>query len=224
VLLSAALCAISPASLAKGGRATRDRPQQAAAAADANYSLTTSTCPICTTAQIERWQFVSANQAGIAGRDPVGWWISVFRADASSADWVPQGVGKQTLCGTLADFGFYDGGGDEADWNSYIYPSQPFRFILDDVARRYGVTSEWHRRTVLIGDQASKQLIVEGEITPDEGFYENPWFNRAPRARRSKEMSCAPMDRGSLTPATTCGPRSILPSCTGGAQSRLHAC
>lgn len=179
MLLSAALCAISPASLAKGGRATRDRPQQAAAAADANYSLTTSTCPICTTAQTEKWQFVSANQFGIAGRDPAGWWISVFRADASSADWVPQGVGKQTLCGTLADFGFYDGGGDEADWNSYIYPSQPFRFILDDVARRYGVTSEWHRRTVLIGDQASKQLIVEGEITPDEGFYENPWFNKS---------------------------------------------
>jgi hypothetical protein len=178
VFLASALCAISPAPAARS-RTIPNRAEQVAANADTNYSLTTSTCPVCTPEQIERWQFVVGNQSGIAGRDPVGWWISVFRASAPTADWFPQGVGKQTLCGTLADFGFYDGGGDEADWNSYIYPSQPFRFILDDVARRYGVTDEWHRRTVLIGDQASKELVVEGEITPDEGFYENSWFNKS---------------------------------------------
>src|SRR4029453_8963231 len=74
LLLSAARWAIPPAPLARA-TATPNQPQRHSAAADTNYSLTTSTCQPCGTDDLDQWQSIVANQLGVAGRDPVGWWI-----------------------------------------------------------------------------------------------------------------------------------------------------
>jgi hypothetical protein len=146
----------------------------ASTAVAADFTLTSATCPVCSQAQQQRFQFIVANQLGVAGRDPDGEYIGIWNADV----WEPQHTYKQTMCGRLADFSFYDGDGDEADWNEFFVPSAPFQYLIDEPLLRNGGDSDgWHRRRVIVNGQPQNRLAVEAEITPDEHFYENPWVS-----------------------------------------------
>ena len=106
---------------------------------------------------------------GVAGRDPVGDRIYGFTAKDT---WDPYATRKRTLCGTLHHFNFFDPGGDEADWNNFIIPSEPFRRLLTDP-----LTFGWAEPDGNgVHDCASANDCMEAEITPDEHFYGNPWF------------------------------------------------
>jgi hypothetical protein len=147
---------------------------EARAAEPANFEVTTETCPICSDGSLTTWDFVTANQLSIRGADPVGSYVGYWPAEKFEFidDWYPQSSRKQTLCGTLDHFNFYDGLGDEADWNNFIVPDPPFQYTVDDVVAKHRPTSEWPRDT-------SGRIFVESEITPDEHFYENPWFPKS---------------------------------------------
>jgi hypothetical protein len=148
----------------------------ASAAVAADFTLTSNTCPVCSTAQQQRFEFVIANQLGVAGRDPDGEYIGIWNAGR----WEPQATYKQAMCGRLADFSFYDPwtSGDEADWNEYIVPSAPFQHLIDEPrVRNGGDTEDWNHERVIVNGQPQDRLAVEAEITPDEHFYENPWVS-----------------------------------------------
>jgi hypothetical protein len=142
----------------------------------ADFTLTTDTCPVCSTAQQQRWQFIIANQLGVGARDPDGEYIGIWNAGR----WEPQHTYKQTMCGRLADFSFYNPwySGDEADWNEYMVPSAPFQYLIDEAKlRNGGDTEDWNHERVIVNGQPQDRLAVEAEITPDEHFYENPWVS-----------------------------------------------
>lgn len=148
----------------------------AGTAVAADFTLTSATCPVCSQAQQQRFGFVAANQLGVSGRDPDGEYIGIWNAGR----WEPQHTYKQTMCGRLADFSFYDPwtSGDEADWNEFFVPSAPFQYLIDEpLARNRGDSDDWHRERVIVNGQPQNRLAVEAEITPDEHFYENPWYS-----------------------------------------------
>jgi hypothetical protein len=139
-----------------------------------DFTLSTALCPVCTSSQLAAWSFVNDNQLRIGGRDPVGPWTGSWPAERYYYinNWFPQAFSKRTMCGVLDHFNFYDGAGDEADWNNFTRPDPAFQYVINDVAARYGTTSEWHT-------DSSGRRLMETEITPDEHFYENPWFPKS---------------------------------------------
>jgi hypothetical protein len=137
-----------------------------------NFVLTGSTCDICSERQIDEWQFTDQSTQGVFARDPVGHRIFSF---AAKNTWFPIDAFKQTCCGELDHFNFFDGSGAEADWNNFILPSNPFDYIFDLPA------------ATLVTDESQLQKCRDGtvpcpemEITPDENFYNNPWFPKGP--------------------------------------------
>ncbi|KRQ98717.1 hypothetical protein CQ12_38015 [Bradyrhizobium jicamae] len=106
---------------------------------------------------------------GVAGKDPVGHKIGSYAAKRFplGQNWYPADVFKQTLCGTFHHFNFYDGAGAEADWNNYFLPSPRFAFLRDDLLPQAD-PDDVHK--------CDGVACMEAEITPDEHFYNNPWF------------------------------------------------
>lgn len=141
--------------------------------AQTNVVLTTATTPVCTADQNEEWTHIRSHSLGVAGRDPVGGKIGASPAHRSGVgqNWYPLDGFKHTLCGTLHRFNFYDGWGDEADWNNFIMPSPQFAFLLED-ARAIASPGDIH-------DCAGDGDCMEAEVTPDEHFYDNPWFDKS---------------------------------------------
>jgi hypothetical protein len=150
--------------------------------------LTTSAVPLIETGPLfTNWNDAVTNSLGVAGEDPIGKWINGFPAQDTwypVAVWLsPQGNVKQTLCGKLYDFYFYNpvGRGDEADWNNEIIPSVRYAYILEEPKKLRGELpdmdfGEW---TTCSGE-GEKQYCVEVEITPDEALYDGydfSWFN-----------------------------------------------
>jgi hypothetical protein len=135
--------------------------------------LTSSNTPKITAAQATDLKHTTEHQLGVSGRDPLGHKIGPNVAYRSGAgmNWYPLDIYKQTLCGTLHRFEFWDGAGAEADWNNFIIPSASHAYILEDA------------RPVATPDQiqscGSPGNCLEAEVTPDERFYENPWFTRS---------------------------------------------
>jgi hypothetical protein len=115
------------------------------------------------------WEHARANQLGVIALDPVGHKIGLNRRDI----FVPMDRYKQTLVGRMVDYTFYDGGGDEADWNLLVDPDQRYRFILDDVVQvmTSGEKGDLHK--------VGSKIVVECEITPDENFYDNGYFPKS---------------------------------------------
>lgn len=147
-----------------------------------NVVLTTETTPICTTAQLTEWDRVVSQTQGVNGHDPVGHYIASFPAEKFGVlninNWIPMSGYKETLCGNLHHFNVYDGSGAEMDWNQFIIPAPSFEFLITDVLPYKGgsgtfcVDDDWH-------DCAGQDDCLEGELTPDESFYENPWFPKS---------------------------------------------
>lgn len=134
-----------------------------------NFVLTTNTVDICTDQEKTDWEFASSATLGIVGRDPVGHQIGSFPANRRGVgrNWYPADGFKHILCGKLHHFNFYDGWGDEADWNNFIIPNPEFAHLIADLLPLG--TDEWH-------DCDGQNDCMEAELTPDEHFYHNPWF------------------------------------------------
>ena len=141
-----------------------------------NVVLTTATCPICAGEQERVWRHVALEQLGVDGVDVDGHWIGGFPAERFGIlninNWYPLAVEKRVLCGTLHHFNFYDGIGDEADWNNFVIPNPAFRPMLEDPKDIPDNLDQWH-------DCASSNDCMEAEITPDESYYENIFNSRA---------------------------------------------
>ena len=119
------------------------------------------------------WSRITAWQLGVAAVDPDGHKIGMNIAyrTGHGLNWYPADRYKQTLVGTVDRYGFYDGWGDEADWNIYIKPDPPFQFLIDDVLTNADLDSMHTCNT-------SSGYCMEAEITPDDHFYSNPYFNK----------------------------------------------
>ena len=147
-----------------------------------NFNITTATTPACTTDQNKLWERVVNHQQGVRGLDHVREEIEMFPAEKfgflNINNWHPVNGRKETLCGTLHHFNVFDGSGDEMDWNNFVIPSPEFQFLITDVLPLKGgsgtwcVDDNWH-------DCDGTDNCLEAELTPDETFYNNPWFPKS---------------------------------------------
>lgn len=163
------------------------------AVAEENVVMTRAGTHECSASQRQDWERVRDISQGIAGRDPVGDRIGPSAAYRRwvGKNWYPLDVYKQTLCGVLHHFNFYNAwsSGDEADWNNFIVPAAPYAYLIEDakpLMELYPNTQtldpldtldQWHDCTVK--GKPSENNCLEAEITPDEHFYENLWFRRS---------------------------------------------
>lgn len=136
---------------------------------------TSASTPLCSPGQTATWREAWDFGQGVDAFDPEGHRIGFSSAikDAwwQGKNWYPLDGYKHRLCGVLHKFNFYDPwtSGDEADWNNFIIPAESYRFLIEDVLPLEN--GSWH-------DCRGDKDCLEGEVTPDEGFYRNPWFDR----------------------------------------------
>lgn len=125
---------------------------------------------VCSPAQETEWKAVQETTLGASAKDPVGHAIGrrPARKFVFYNNWYPLDVVKQTLCGQLFRYDFYDGLGKEADWNNFVVPSDSFRPLLDD-ARAYA-------KPGAVRDCGAPQNCFEAEVTPQQNFLENEYF------------------------------------------------
>jgi len=125
-----------------------------------------------------RWNRLTDSQLGIDVTDPDG--HDVGLADAVSTllgvykkRYSPVDGLKHILVGPLDDYNFYDGYGDEADCCLHIYPEVGggFRFLLNDVVAQMSAEDQKD-----LQPQAGGRRVIECEVTPDQEYYDNPWF------------------------------------------------
>jgi hypothetical protein len=143
------------------------------AADPTNYELTTVTTSICTAENWLAWSRIYTSFLGIDGVDPVGRKIEDYPAKRTfvGRNWYPVSGYKHTLCGQLHHFNFYDGWGAEADWNLFIIPNSESAYLLDYVLP-FADPDDVH-------DCRGANDCMEAEITPDEHYYENPYFTKS---------------------------------------------
>lgn len=147
-----------------------------------NLELTTETTAVCTAEQNGEWERVVNLTQRVRGQDPVGYFIADFPAEKFGIlninNWHPMSGYKETLCGELHHFNVYDGSGAEMDWNHFMIPSAGFEFLITDTLPYKGGEGtfcrddDWHS---CVGEND----CLEGELTPDQTFYENPWFPKS---------------------------------------------
>lgn len=118
-----------------------------------------------------RWAEVDGTQLGVNVVDTVNRKIgpNIAKRTGVGFNWYPLDRFQHVLVGEIDHYGFFDGVGAEADWNIFIKPSPDFAFLLDD-ALPNADRSEVHRCQRLGG------FCMEAEVTPDEHFYDNPFF------------------------------------------------
>lgn len=132
-----------------------------------------ASAPVCNAAQDAEWSYVQNVTLGASARDPVGHNIGKrpARKFILYNNWYPLDVVKQTVCGTLSRYGFYNGLGKEADWNLFLIPSEQFGPLFE-AARAHahtGAPQDCPKNSGL-------DNCLEAEITPDSGFLENSYF------------------------------------------------
>lgn len=130
-----------------------------------NTDMTTASMPVCNAEHNRRWLFVRDHLMGVAVHDPFGHNISIIPADDALHGWRPFDGAKQSLCGKLHHFNFYNPwhSGDEADWNNYIIPNAKFQYLIDDARPLAG--SSVHDCS------PGSNNCMEAEVTPDDHFY-----------------------------------------------------
>ncbi len=147
-----------------------------------NFELTTDTTSVCTADQNGEWERVVNLTQRVRGQDPAGYFIADFPAEKFGIlninNWHPLSGYKETLCGELHHFNVYDGSGAEMDWNHFMIPAPDFEFLITDALPYKGgsgtfcLDDDWHS---CVGEND----CMEGELTPDQSFYENPWFPKS---------------------------------------------
>lgn len=154
----------------------------AASCASPNFELTTATTPVCTADADNEWNRVVNQTQGVRGHDPAGHFIADFPAEKFGIfninNWQPLSGFKETMCGQLHHFNVFDGSGAEMDWNNFVIPSPAFQFVITDALPFKGGSG-----TFCVDDDwqscVGQDDCLEAEITPDETFYENPWFPKS---------------------------------------------
>lgn len=134
-----------------------------------NVSITSAATPVCDEQSTGKWRSAVQHQLGVDAEDPESAMIGPFPAKKTVLgldNWFPLNDRKQVLCGTLDHFNFFDGFGDEADWNNFFFPNERFAFILEEPRASF-LSKDWHD---CAGREAS---CLEAEVTPDERRYEN---------------------------------------------------
>jgi hypothetical protein len=161
---------------------TRTAESRVAGQQDTVFS--TSSVPICTTAQDDTWSFARDFAHGVIGRDLIGHRIFSYPAYKTGGvggdiiggfagrNWYPLAPEKKTLCGRLHHFNFYDAwsSGDEADWNNFIIPGERFAYLIND-ARPFAGGD--------IHDCDGRNNCMEAEVTPDDHLYEFRYFRKS---------------------------------------------
>src|SRR5262245_54376257 len=140
----------------------------------------------CSNEQIATFELTTNGMQGLRVSDPTHEAIGSRHAlwgGLLNYYWKPVNGRKATACGTFGEFSIYDGSSwvppigndsadDEYDWNINIIPSPSFAHIIDDTKAIAGTTADW----TTIRANGKDVLVVQGEITPDQSLYDNPWF------------------------------------------------
>ena len=154
-------------------------PPTPALLSGADLNLTDSDIPVCQPIHLDRWNNIVDNQLSVRGFDIVGSNIRYYPAERKTLinNWYPLDIYKQTLCGKLQRFKTHHHMVAEDDWNNFIIPDPSFEslytdalpFKSDGIRIAFWVNTDWKK----CGDS---DLCIEAEVTPDEAFFENPWF------------------------------------------------
>lgn len=134
-------------------------------------SITTTTCPVCTEAQRDAWLATNNSTIRLRPRDVLGHRIGLNRAErlSGSPKYRPIRHEKQIGCGKFHSFGLHTNNKGEWDWNLKIRPSSFSQSMHDEIRAMTPASKlqEWP----CDGD------CFKGEITTDNGFRNNPYFN-----------------------------------------------
>jgi hypothetical protein len=159
----------------------------------ADLDLTSADLPVCSSRARSTWQAVVDESLGATGFDLKGAHIRRYPAEktapeapeeqlwdlANKNNWYPNDEYKQTMCGKIQEFDTFNYGGDEMDWNLFVIPNPAFNYLFADVVQHEGGLTDLWDKWPWCGDV---RACVEVEVTPDEHFYENPWFRRSTRS------------------------------------------
>lgn len=142
-----------------------------AAAALQHTVLAPANCPICTDAQKAAWTATHDSTFRVRAKDLLGHRIGLNRAErySGSPKYLPILHEKQIGCGRFKSFGLYINDHGEWDWNIKVEPTAYSRAMHDAIRNATPATKlqEWP----CDGD------CFKGEITTDNGFRDNPYFN-----------------------------------------------
>ena len=141
-------------------------------AASAQHTvLSTASCPACTAAQKAAWMATHDSTIRIRPVDVLGHRIGLNRANTYSgkAKYRPILPEKQIGCGRFDKFGLYTNDKGEWDWNIRLRPTAYSRPMHDAI--RNATPAEKLQEWPCGGD------CFKGEITTDNGFRDNPYFN-----------------------------------------------
>jgi len=166
--LPALLLAI--ASLATSACRPKEKATDSTPTAERSGVTALQTTDVCSPAQEKKWTAVRDDTLGASAFDPMGHTIGKrpARKFVFLNNWYPLDVVKQTVCGDLFRYDFYDGLGKEADWNNFVVPSASFTRLLND-ARAYA-------KQGAVRDCGAPHNCFEAEITPQQNFLENTYF------------------------------------------------
>ena len=141
-----------------------------------NYVVNDTDLDSCTANFEEYIDSIDDKYLGIVAYNDANYIVGYSPAEryAYTNNWFPLSPYKQVVKGKFDRYGFYDGTGDEKDWNIFILPSNDFKFLIDDAlvfkggAGAFCFEDNWHT--------CDNQYCLEAEITPDGTFLTNPWF------------------------------------------------
>lgn len=124
-----------------------------------------------------RWADVENFQLGVNAVDTSNRKIgpNIAKRTGVGLNWYPLDRFQHVLIGEIDRYSFHDGIGAEADWNIFIKPSAEFAFLLDDALPNAN-RDEVHKCERLGG------FCMEAEVTPDEHFFDNPFFPKNGRS------------------------------------------
>jgi hypothetical protein len=122
------------------------------------------------------WKVLNEQTLGVTVIDPDGSNIANVQMNRTFATfdaggWSPVDGRKHVLVGRLDKYGVYNGPGDEMDINLHIDPNPMHRFLLDNVVEMMQGSLDQ-----LLPRQDGNGFVIEAEITPDEEYWDNPWF------------------------------------------------
>jgi hypothetical protein len=156
-----------------------------------NTVISATDCPICTDAQWNQWQAAYLHSSGALGRDVLGQRIGLNHAKSHDADpddgpkWHNLDVMKRTVCGPLRSFRVSVFDTEEFDWGLSVAPNAHYSSMIDEAKAATAILL--HDFSFIDVDQFVDALVdkkwegkIKGEITPDEDFRQNDFFQGFP--------------------------------------------